>query len=135
MRRILIALVLAAFAAGCGDPPPDPPGESDGLWSNTAWRLAGDGVEVILQFPERGRAVGRGPCNRYFALVAIDGDAIRFSGIGSTKMACADPLNAQEASYFEALESAERFAIEGGALVIYSRGRPKPLRFTRLTVT
>jgi heat shock protein HslJ len=108
-----------------------------GIW-NTAWRLVElDGAAVIedaeatLEFPEEGRAAGRGTCNRFFAIVAVEGDSIRFSGIGSTRMACEEPLAGQEAKYLKALESAERFAIEGDALVIHAQGMAAPLRFTR----
>jgi putative lipoprotein len=143
MRRVLIALVLVAIGAGCerqepiAEPTAQPPGAPSGIW-NTAWRLTdlgGDGViddvEATLEFPEEGRAVGRGTCNRFFAIVAVSGDSMRFSGIGSTRMACAEPLASQESKYLKALESAERFAIEGDGLVIHSSVLPEPLRFTR----
>jgi heat shock protein HslJ len=116
---------------------PDAAGSPGEIW-NTAWRLVDPGgagviddAEATLEFPEQGRAVGRSTCNRFFAIVAVTGDSIRFSGIGSTRMACAEPLASQEAKYLRALESAERFAIEGNALAIHSRDLPAPLRFTR----
>ena len=145
MRRVLSALVLAAIVAGCERQTPEPTGEltakpagasASGIWTS-AWRLTdlgGDGVigsaEATLEFPEEGRAVGRGSCNRFFAIVAVTGETIRFSGIGSTRMACADPLATQEAKYLKALESAERFAIEGDELVIHSSALAEPLRFS-----
>jgi putative lipoprotein len=83
----------------------------------TAWRLedlAGAGVvsgaEATLEFPEAGRVAGRGSCNRFFGPVTITGSAITFGLLGSTMMACADPVGSQEAKYFAA-----------------------PLRFTRIT--
>ena len=107
------------------------------LWS-TAWRLVEiDGAaaiadaEATLEFPEQGRAAGRATCNRFFGSVTVSGDAIRFGQMGSTRMACAEPLATQEAKYLKALESAERFAIEGDALVIHSRDTAAPLRFAR----
>ena len=110
---------------------------ADELW-NTIWRLESLGgasviedAEATLEFPEQGKAAGRATCNRFFASVAISGDSIRFSQIGSTRMACAEPLAAQEASYLKALESAERFAIDGDSLAIHSRELAEPLRFTR----
>jgi putative lipoprotein len=143
---VLIALTLAAILAGCERQTPEPtvaptaepPGAAPrGVW-NTAWRLTDlggdrviDDVEATLEFPEQGRVVGRGTCNRFFAIVAVEGETIRFSGIGSTRMACAEPLASQESKYLKALESAERFAIEGDELVIHSSVLPQPLRFTR----
>ena len=117
-----------------GEPPAAAP---SGIW-NTAWRLTDlggggviDGAEATLEFPEEGRAVGRGSCNRFFAIVAVSGESMRFSGIGSTRMACEEPIATQEANYLKALESAERFAIEGDALVIHSTALPEPLRCAR----
>ena len=37
----------------------------------------------------------------------------------------------QETKYLRALEGAERFAIEGTTLTVYSQGLDKPLRFVK----
>ena len=112
------------------------PGEGE-LW-NTAWRLveiggapAIEGADATLEFPEQGRAAGRATCNRFFGSVTVSGDAIRFGQMGWTRMACAEPLASQEAKYLKALEAAERFAIDGDALVIHAQGIAEPLRFAR----
>jgi heat shock protein HslJ len=105
----------------------------------TAWRLADlggvaaiPGVEATLEFPEEGKASGRGSCNRFFGTVEISGESIRFGPLASTKMACIDDAaNAQEKKYLEALQAAERIVFDGPALVIYSRGNDQPLRFSR----
>ncbi len=137
MRRVLIALALAvACACEQKTAPVAPP---VGLW-NTAWRLEDlggigviDNTEVTLEFPEKGKAAGHGTCNRYFATVAVTGDAIRFSGIGATRMACPEALANQEANYLKALESAESFVVEGTSLAIDTRDLPAPLLFSRTT--
>jgi heat shock protein HslJ len=46
-------------------------------------------------------------------------------------MACAQAVMDQETRYFKALADAERYALEGPALLIYAKGMDKPLRFTR----
>jgi heat shock protein HslJ len=109
----------------------------DTLWG-TAWRLenlAGAGVldrvEATLAFPETGRAAGNGSCNRFFGSVEIAGDSIGFGPLGSTRMACAEPVSLQEAKYLAALQAAERFALAGPTLLIYSKGIEQPLRFAR----
>jgi putative lipoprotein len=98
--------------------------------------LNGDGVvtdtHVTLDFDGKGRATGNGSCNRYFATVEISGSSIRFGAVGATRMACATAVSLQEVKYFEALESANRFVLEDGALSIYG-GASRPLRFTRAT--
>jgi heat shock protein HslJ len=110
-------------------------GEVKGL-SGTAWRLEDLGgagvlpdVEVTLEFPEEGRVGGKGSCNHFFGSVAVSGESIKFSQLGSTKMACLDSVMDQETKYFRALENAERFTMEGSTLLIYAQGMDKPLRF------
>jgi putative lipoprotein len=91
-----------------------------------------DGTHVTLDFAEKGRATGNGSCNRYFSTVDISGTSIRFGAVGATRMACATAISLQEVKYFEALEAAHRFTIEGGTLSIFGSGS-KPLRFTHAT--
>ena len=137
MRRVLIPFVFA-LACAC-EQKTAPVARPVGLW-DTAWRLEDlggigviDNAEVTLEFSESGKAAGHGTCNRYFATVAVTGDAIRFSGIGSTRMACPEALANQESNYLKALESAESFVIEGTSLAIHSRDLPAPLLFSRMT--
>lgn len=92
-----------------------------------------DGARATLDFPGRGKVVGSGSCNRFFGTVEISGTSIRFGAIGSTRMACAEGVSMQEIKYFEALEGAHRFTIDGRVLSIYGARTDKPLRFTRAT--
>jgi heat shock protein HslJ len=137
----LLVLVLAACAVGADGPQATAGGGgmagAGALWG-TAWRLedlAGspvlERVEATLAFPEAGQAAGSGSCNRFFATVTISGDSISFSAIGSTRMACEEPVGAQEAKYLSALQSAERFVVDGAALSIHCEGMDQPLRFVR----
>lgn len=89
-----------------------------------------EGTHVTLDFAEKGRATGNGSCNRYFSTVDISGSSIRFGAVGATRMACATPVSLQEVKYFEALEAAHRFTVEGSTLSIFGGGN-RPLRFTR----
>ncbi len=107
--------------------------------AGTSWVLEdlngagiGEGTHVTLDFSVKGRATGNGSCNKYFATVDISGSSIRVGAVGSTRMACATAVSLQEVKYFEALEAAHRFVIEGASLCIYG-GSNKPLRFTRAT--
>lgn len=105
------------------------------LWG-TGWRLeylAGaavvDGAPATLEFPSEGRASGTGSCNRFNGVVTIEGDAIRFDGIATTRKACLDAAMRQEDAYFTALRGAERFETDGRSLRIFSAGQAEPLRF------
>ncbi len=138
-RRAIRALlpVLGLLGLGLGGCATATAAAHDPLWG-TGWRLedlAGvgvlDRVEATLTFPETGRAAGNGSCNRFAGSVEISGDSIRFGPLASTRMACAEPVSTQEGKFLSALQHAERFAFDGPALLIYSTGTPKPLRFAR----
>jgi len=108
-----------------------------GIWG-TAWLLEDlggigvvDRVHATLEFPETGKAVGNGSCNRFFGAVQISGGSITFAPLGSTRMACAEAVMTQEGRYLKALQGAERYAIDGSTLLIYAKGLDQPLRFTR----
>jgi heat shock protein HslJ/uncharacterized membrane protein len=105
------------------------------LWG-TAWRLenlAGAGVldraQATLEFPSEGRASGNGSCNRFNGVVTIEGDAINFGGLATTRKACLEAVMRQEDAYLAALRDAERFAVEGQTLLIHVKDRPEPLRY------
>ena len=134
------ALLVLVLAIGCaprptstdraGTPAPGLPG--------TTWRfedLSGTGVlenvEATLEFPEAGKTSGRASCNRFSGTVEISGASIRFGPLAATKMSCGDAADAQERRYLQALQGAERFGFDGPALLIYSKGMEKPLRFAR----
>ena len=143
LRSTLFLVGLAGLAMRCAPPAatpaPAPTSAGTPTLVGTAWRLedlagttAIPGVEATLEFPEAGRAGGRGSCNRFFGTVEISGDSIRFGPLAATKMACVDAAaNAQETKYLEALEAAERFAFDGPTLAVYLRGGGAPLRFNR----
>src|ERR1700759_3192201 len=113
------------------------PGNTFNL-SGTDWKLedlggaAADHGDATLSFPEPGKIAGNGSCNRFFGSAEINGDAIKLGGIGSTRMACPEPIMAQESKYLEALQAAERFEWKDPYLLVYCRGLDKPLRFTRM---
>jgi heat shock protein HslJ len=148
-RRWAVALLLpVTLGASCAPPAgtpaaatpaPTPAAAAAPSLIGTIWRLEDlggtatiPGVEATLEFPEAGRAAGRGSCNRFFGTVEISGESIRFGPLAATKMACLDPAaNAQETKYLGALQAAERFAFDGPAFLVYPRGNGAPLRFIR----
>jgi putative lipoprotein len=114
-----------------------PQAPSGSLWG-TAWVLqdlggtaVADQVQATLQFPDEGKVAGSGSCNRFFGSVQVSGQSITFGALGSTRMACAEAVMAQEGAYLKALQNAERYTIEGSSLLIYSKGMDRPLRFSR----
>ena len=102
----------------------------------TAWRLESlgngklqAGTQPSLEFPTEGRAGGNGSCNRFNGIVIVAGDAIKFSGLATTRKACAEAVMKQEESYLAALRDAVRFEADTESLRLYSAGREEPLRF------
>ncbi|RVC60095.1 MAG: META domain-containing protein [Mesorhizobium sp.] len=94
-----------------------------------------DGIGVIAQpqatfrVGEAGKAGGKGPCNAYFATAKVDGEKIAISEIGSTYMACAPEVMAQEKALFEALAKAASYHIDAGKLIIADKDDRVILRF------
>ncbi|MDX8448368.1 YbaY family lipoprotein [Mesorhizobium captivum] len=94
-----------------------------------------DGIGVIAEpqatfrVSEAGKAGGKGPCNSYFATAKVDGDKIAIGDIGSTKMACAPDVMAQEKALFDALGKAASYHIDAGKLLIADKDDRVILRF------
>jgi heat shock protein HslJ len=87
------------------------------------------GVQATLAFPDAAKVSGNGSCNRFFGSVEISGSIIKFGPLGSTRMACPEPVMDQESKYLAALQDAERFERTDPHLLIYCKGFAKPLRF------
>ncbi|MGX0878623.1 heat shock protein HslJ/uncharacterized membrane protein [Roseovarius sp. MBR-154] len=102
---------------GCGGDPADL--LTDGVWQVTA---LGD-AELIeperlsLNFLHPGRVAGSSGCNRLVGDFTLTGEGMQFGAMGSTMMACPEPLMKQERRMLDALEQVTRFDIaEDGAL-------------------
>lgn len=67
------------------------------------------------------RASGRSGCNRYMGGVQIEGAAIAFSAIASTRMACPPPQMELE-RYLAALAAATRWSMRDNALLLEGDG-------------
>ncbi len=57
----------------------------------------------------------------------VDGKSITFSPLATTRMACAEALNAQEPTYLKALQQAQWFTVAGNTLTIYTKAMEQPL--------
>ncbi|MGA7243116.1 MAG: META domain-containing protein [Terracidiphilus sp.] len=128
-----IKAARASHAASASKAPIDLSG-SEWLLDDLAGSAADHG-QATLTFPEAGKVAGNASCNRFFASAEINGNAIKLGGMGSTRMACPEPVMKQEAKYLEALQAAERFEWKDPYLLIYCKGLIKPLRFTRMPST
>ncbi len=116
------------------------PAPAAGSLLGTVWLLedvGGAGVmdyaRATLEFPEAGKVVGRGSCNRFFGSVEIGGGTIAFGPLGSTRMACTEAVMNQENRYLKALEAASTYSLEGPYLFLHTAATRKALRFARET--
>jgi heat shock protein HslJ len=138
MRPSLSRVLFTMLAIGCSKEGSAGGGAAPADLTGSRWQLeelAGKpplpGVEATLEFPDTGKVVGRGSCNRFFGDAQIAGTTISFGAIGATRMACADAVNQQETEYLTLLQAAERYEFDGASLRIYAKGTAAPLRFTR----
>ncbi len=78
------------------------------------------GTSVTIKFQEIGLLSGSGGCNTYSSAFrlgdeydVVDGGSIQVAGVASTRKACDEPIDEQEANYYTALESASTWIIRG----------------------
>jgi heat shock protein HslJ len=71
---------------------------------------------------------GSGGCNRMFGSYELNGDALTFGDIGSTKMACPDIMDI-ESSFLPALQRAAKWRITGQRLDLLDSGGALVARF------
>jgi heat shock protein HslJ len=138
-----VALVLftgcssdATKAAGKGETSMNAP--SAAALAGSEWLLEDlggtgvlDRVQATISFLEGGRIAGNGSCNRFSGAAEITEGKMKVGPLASTRMACTPAVADQETKYLRALEGAERIALNGPHLFIYSKGVEKPLRYTR----
>ena len=118
-----LALVLAPCCAGAAE------------LAGSEWRpvrigaadVAAD-TKAIVQFKSGGELAGQGGCNRFFGRYKIDGETIEIGPIGATRMACPEPVMAQEASLLAALEAAKTFARDRTSLVLFDADKHEQAR-------
>jgi copper homeostasis protein (lipoprotein) len=78
------------------------------------------GREVHMVLASEGnRAHGFAGCNRFFGGFQSDRNTLRFSPLGSTRMACPSGMD-QEQPFLNALERAGRYEIHGQVLELYA---------------
>jgi heat shock protein HslJ/membrane-bound inhibitor of C-type lysozyme len=107
--------------AGCG-------GEPKSLLTGGEWvveTIGGAAVvetsEATILFLEDGRVAGNASCNRFIGGYNLTGEGLSFSQLGTTMMACEEPLSLQEARFLELLQAVFRFEISPeGRLVLHA---------------
>lgn len=116
------AMILVNLMA---TPPMPPAPEPEPAILDVFWRAqAIDGAPVLprsstsLTIASDLRAGGKGGCNSYFAQAELDGTALQFSAVASTRMSCEASVNDQEMRFFSALSSTRGWRIDGDELLL-----------------
>ncbi|TIQ34428.1 MAG: META domain-containing protein [Mesorhizobium sp.] len=86
--------------------------------------------QATFRISEAGKADGKGPCNNYFATATVEGRRIAIGDVGSTRMACAPDVMAEERALFDALGKAASYHVEAGKLTIADKDGRDILRFS-----
>jgi putative lipoprotein len=138
-RRRLTVVLSGLVAIGCarqpsaensGSPPgadtPSVPAPAGPDLRSTRWQLVALGDKpvtvadgqrtphIILQAGSK-QMSGSGGCNRMFGVYELNGEALRFSGVGSTKMACPGGMDI-ESAFLPALLKVAKWRIVGQQL-------------------
>lgn len=149
MKKLLAALLIAAFSIACSEAAPAdrepagggqaaPAGDgagSEGVWTLESGRSASGeieiagGTEITLEILG-GKARGSAGCNTYGGSVVVDGGTFDAGGFAVTEIGCPEPLVEPEERYLEALEAADAIAVEGDAMTL--TGPDTELVFSRV---
>jgi len=102
---LVFALTVAAHAD---------PAAPTGKW--LAEDIDGGGVidrlQTTLEIQADGIVTGMGGCNRYAGSATINGNAIRFLPMASTRMACSTAAMRQEAKFHSTLEKVTAWRVD-----------------------
>jgi heat shock protein HslJ len=136
VTRQLFWLLAVVMVAACATGTRQPSGDLTGV----EWRLAeidgapavtspgGGGRDAYLQLDaDSARVAGFTTCNRFFGGYETPGSGrLRFSQLGSTKMACVEPARSQqELKFMDVLQSVDRYEIAGDTLTLYAADRAR----------
>ncbi|MCU0484086.1 MAG: META domain-containing protein [Chloroflexi bacterium] len=89
------------------------------------------GTTLTATFAEDGALSGSSGCNTFNGTYTLDGDAITVGALGTTKMACEEPVMAQEQQFLMALASAKTVTVEGGLPVLRTAGDAIAVTFAK----
>lgn len=125
MKNLLLLFCLVSMGIGCNSSK-NMAKLNDVKWelkmlNNKEIKLTDKNSEVYIQFNEAEKKVnGRGGCNRFFGNYEMDGDKLKFSPMGATRMACPDLQT--ESEFFQMLDTVDTYSIKDGLLSFKSKG-------------
>ncbi len=68
-----------------------------------------DDSGMYVQFELDGNITGHGGCNRFFGSLQTLGKGIEVGPLGSTRMACEEPVMSRESAFLDAIQRTRNF--------------------------
>ena len=100
----------------------------------TAWRvedIAGRGVidraQTTIDFDASGRVSGSTGCNRFTGAATLEGEALKFGLLATTRRACVPALMDQEQRFLEAIEAVRGYSVDENGLLHLKGANGQPL--------
>ena len=133
MKKLVVAALLVA--AACGDGPTAPSARLEGTWRLVSLQESGQAVVSIANpdtftvgFEANGRLAVRADCNSCGGSYTVNGDRLDIAdGLACTRVFCTAtaPLDTR---FVAVLAAADRYATNGGELVLSGSGGTLRLR-------
>jgi putative lipoprotein len=100
----------------------------------TAWLvedIAGRGVidraQTTVSFDAPGRASGSTGCNRYTGMATVEGEALKFGPLATTRRACVPALMDQEQKFLAAMDAVRGYAVAANGWLHLRGANGEPL--------
>lgn len=129
MKALAASALMAAALVGCASAPTP-------LQQDQAYTLEWIGERPLMDYSHLsltlsgdGRAYGNAGCNHWFAPYTLQGEALHFGPVGSTRKLCAPALMEQEGRFLKALERVQRWDTSSEGQVRFWLDDGKALRF------
>lgn len=140
MKGMSVVLMFVALlaVAGCGTHEEPKPLVGDGLRSAivgkkwTVENLFARDVsgELTMEFRSDGTVVAFGGCNQMTGTYTLDGEALTFGPMASTRKACGPVLDEQEFSFQSFLALIDQARLEDDELHLLSKDQGEPIVLT-----
>lgn len=129
MKALLLTLFATTLLAGCAT-------DTEALKRDHGYVLEWIGERPLIDIShltmtlgKDGRAYGNAGCNHWFAAYRLEGDALSFGPVGSTRKLCAPALMEQEHRFLEALGKVQHWDVSEVEQLQLWRADGLPLRF------
>lgn len=127
MKNFITIVVAALLISACDGTKKTIDGAGN-VHLSGAYRISGISNKAVsenaptLNFIELEKSIrGNTGCNDFFGNYTIDHSALSFNDIGSTEMACEQPIMDVENAFLQALRNTGTYDIENSVLTLYSK--------------